>query len=69
MTRRDSTEVRKALQSVKKRFPEEWILGGVAESTPSVVREAVLASLEDWDPFLDARLQAVTDAWGPHPLQ
>ena len=69
VTRRDSAEVRKALQNVKKRFPEEWILGGVAESTPSVVREAVLASLEDWDPFLDAtRLQAVTDAWGPASL-
>ena len=69
VTRRDSAEVRKALQNVKKRFPEEWILGGVAESTPSVVREAVLASLEDWDPFLDAtRLQAVTDAWGPSAL-
>jgi tuftelin-interacting protein 11 len=67
--RRDHGEVRKALQNVKKRFPEEWVLGGVAESTPSVVREAVLASLEEWDPFLDAtRLQAVTDAWGPASL-
>ena len=43
VTRRDAAEVRKALQSVKKRFPRVGS-GGVAESTPSVVREAVLAS-------------------------
>ena len=65
----DPVAVKTALRRVKQRFPEEWVLGGVAESTPFVIREAVATSFATWNPLADpCRLQRTTDTWGPAAL-